>query len=69
MKVAAQKVIKAHKDYHTLTKIIRQNPGVHFREQLRASGLGYGTLERRLALLERLGLLRAHRAGRFYTIL
>jgi predicted transcriptional regulator len=65
MKVAAQKVIKARKDYHTLTKIIRQNPGVHFSELLRASGLGYGTLERQLALLERLGLLRAHRSDGF----
>jgi predicted transcriptional regulator len=65
MKVAAQKVIKARKDYHTLTKIIRQNPGVHFSELLRASGLGYGTLERQLALLERLGLLRAHKADGF----
>jgi predicted transcriptional regulator len=65
MKVAAQKVVKARKDYHTLIKIVRQNPGVHYRELLRASGLGYGTLERQLALLERLGLLKAHRTGVF----
>lgn len=65
MKVAARKVVKARKDYHTLIKIVRQNPGVHYRELLRASGLGYGTLERQLALLERLGLLRADRAGGF----
>ena len=71
MKVAARKVIKARKDYHTLIKIVRQNPGVHYRELLRASGLGYGTLERQLALLERLGLLKAHREGgftRYYTL-
>ena len=70
MKVAARKVIKARKDYHTLIKIVRQNPGVHFRELLRVSGLGYGTLERRLALLEKLGLLKAQREGgftRYYT--
>jgi predicted transcriptional regulator len=65
MKVAALKVIKARKDYHTLLKLVRQNPGIHYRELLRVSGLGYGTLERQLALLERLGLLRAYRAGGF----
>lgn len=67
MKVAAaaRKVVKAHKDYHTLIKIVRQNPGVHYRELLRASGLGNGTLQHQLALLERLGLLRAHRSGGF----
>ena len=65
MKVAARKVVKARKDYHTLIKIVRQNPGVHYRELLRASGLGYGTIEHHLALLERLGLLRAHRSGGF----
>jgi predicted transcriptional regulator len=72
MKVAAaaRKVVKAHKDYHTLIKIVRQNPGVHYRELLRASGLGYGTLERQLALLERLSLIKAHRVDgftRYYT--
>jgi predicted transcriptional regulator len=65
MTVAARKVIKARKDYHTLIRIVSQNPGVHYRELLRASGLGYGTLERQLALLERLGLLKAHREGGF----
>ena len=65
MQVAARKIVKARKDYHTLIKIVRQNPGIHYRELLRASGLGYGTLERQLALLERLGLLRAHRSGGF----
>jgi predicted transcriptional regulator len=65
MKVAARKIVKARKDYHTLIKIVRQYPGVHYRELLRASGLGYGTLERQLALLERLGLLRARRSGGF----
>jgi predicted transcriptional regulator len=48
-----------------LIRIVRQNPGVHYRELLRASGLGYGTLECHLALLERLGLLKAHREGGF----
>ena len=65
MIVAARKVAKARKDYHTLIKFVRQNPGVHFRELLRASGLGNGTLQHQLALLERLGLLRAHRSGSF----
>jgi predicted transcriptional regulator len=67
MKVAAaaRKVVKAHKDYHSLIKIVRQNPGIHYRGILRASGLGYGTLERQLALLERLGLIKAHRSGGF----
>ena len=65
MKVAARKVIKARKAYHYLLKIVRQNPGVHYRELWRASGLGYGTLERQLALLERIALLRVHRAGGF----
>jgi predicted transcriptional regulator len=65
MKVATRKIVKARKDYHTLIKIVRQNPGIHYRELLRASGLGYGTLERQLVLLERLGLLRADRAGGF----
>jgi len=51
MKVAARKVRKARKDYHTLLKLVRQNPGVHYRELLRVSGLGYGTLERQLALI------------------
>ena len=32
---------------------------------MRLSGLGNGTLERQLAMLERLGLLRAYRAGGF----
>jgi predicted transcriptional regulator len=70
MKVVARNVLKARKDYHTLLKIVRQNAGIHFRELLRSSGLGYGTVERQLALLERLGLLRAHRAGgltRYYN--
>lgn len=65
MKVAARKVIEARKDYHYLLKIVRQNPGVHYRELWRASGLGYGTLEGQLALLERLGLLRVYRTGGF----
>jgi predicted transcriptional regulator len=65
MKVAAQKFIKARKDYHTLLKLVRQNPGVHYRELLRASGLSYGTLERQLALLERLGLLKVYRSSGF----
>jgi predicted transcriptional regulator len=65
MKVAARKIVKARKDYHTLIKIVRQYPGVHYRELLRASGFGYGTLERQLALLERLGLLRARRSCGF----
>jgi predicted transcriptional regulator len=65
MTVAAQKVMKARRDYATLLKFVRQNPGVHYRELWRVSGLGYGTLERQLALLERLGLLRAHRASGF----
>jgi predicted transcriptional regulator len=65
MKVAARKVVKARKDYHTLIKIVRQNPGIHFRELLRASGLGNGTIEHQLALVERLGLLRAHRSSGF----
>jgi hypothetical protein len=40
MKVAARKLVKeAGKDYHILIKIVRQNPGIHFRELLRASGL------------------------------
>ena len=65
MKVAARKIVKARKDYHTLIKIVRQYPGIHYRELLRASGLGYGTLERQLVLLERLGLLRADRTGGF----
>ena len=49
----------------TCLKLVRQNPGVHYRELWRASGLGYGTLERQLALLERLHLLKVHRAGGF----
>jgi predicted transcriptional regulator len=65
MKVAARKIVKARKDYHTLIKIVRLYPGIHYRELLRASGLGYGTIEHHLALLERLGLLRAHRSGGF----
>jgi predicted transcriptional regulator len=65
MKVAARKIVKARKDYHTLIKLVRQNPGIHYRELLRASGLGYGTIEHHLALLERLGLLRVHRTGGF----
>ena len=67
MKVAAaaRKVVKAHKGYHTLIKIVRQNPGIHYRELFRASGLGNGTLQHQLALLERLGLIKAHRSGGF----
>jgi len=65
MKVAARKVIKARKGYHTLLKLVRQNPGIHYRELLRLSGVGYGTLERQLMLLEKLGLLRTYRAGGF----
>ena len=48
-----------------MLKLVRQNPGIHHRELWRVSGLGYGTLERQLALLERFSLLRAHRAGGF----
>src|SRR5215212_5673540 len=70
MKVVARKAIKARKDYHTLIRIVSQNPRVPYRELLRASVLGYGTLERQLALLERLGLIKTHRVGgftRYYT--
>ena len=61
MKVAVRKVVeKAGKDYHRiLIKIVGQNPGIHFRELSRTSGLSIGTLEHQLAVLERLGLLRA----------
>lgn len=48
-----------------MLKFVRQNPGVHYRELWRVSGLGYGTLERQLALLERLSLLRVHRSVGF----
>jgi predicted transcriptional regulator len=65
MKVAARIVIKARKDYHTLLMLVRQNPGIHYRELFRVSGLGYATFERQVALLERLSLLKAHRAGGF----
>jgi predicted transcriptional regulator len=65
MKNAARKVVIARKDYHTLIKFFRQNPAIHFREMLRASGLGNGTLQHQLAQLERLGLLRAQRSGGF----
>jgi DNA-binding IclR family transcriptional regulator len=58
MKVADRKAIKARKDYHPLIRIVRQNPGVPYRELLRASSLGYGTVERQLAVLERLGLIK-----------
>jgi predicted transcriptional regulator len=70
MKVVARKVIKARKDYHTLLKLVRQNPGIHHRELWRVSGLGHGTLERQLALLERFSLLKVHTAGgstRYYN--
>jgi predicted transcriptional regulator len=65
MKVTSRNVNKARNDYRSLLKLVRQNPGIHYREMVRISGLGYGTLERRLALLERLSLIRAHRAGHF----
>ena len=67
MEVAARKVVKeaGKKDYQTLLKLVMENPGIHFRELLRASDLGNGTLERQLALLERLGLLRANRSRGF----
>ena len=65
MKVAARRATKARNYYHTLLNLIRQNPGIHYRELWRVSGLGYGTLERQLAMLERLSLLKAHRAGGF----
>jgi predicted transcriptional regulator len=65
MKVAARKVAKARKEHHTLIKIIKQNPGIHFRELLRASGLGNGTLQYQLALLARVGLLKKYRSGGF----
>src|SRR5215212_6904851 len=67
MKVAARKAIKARKDYHTLIRIVSQNPGLHYRELLRASGLGYGTLERQLALLET--RLNKARIGGFHDII
>jgi predicted transcriptional regulator len=65
MKVAAQKFINAHKDYHTFLKLVGQNPGISYRELFRVSDPGYGTLEGHLALLERLGLLRVQRSGGF----
>jgi predicted transcriptional regulator len=48
-----------------LIKIVRHNPGIHYRELLRMSGLGNGTLQYQLALLERLGILRADRSSGF----
>jgi len=65
MKVASLEVAKARKHYHTLIKIVNQNPGIHFREMLRASGLGDVTLQYQLAQLEKLGLLRIHKASGF----
>jgi len=77
MKVAAWKVVKEEeagkKDYYhhphhdILIRIVRQNPGIHFRELMRASGLGNGTVEYQLARLEKLGLLKAYMSGGGFT--
>jgi predicted transcriptional regulator len=70
MKVATRKVVNTRREYDNLIKIVRQYPGIHFCELLGASGLAYGTLERQLVLLEKLGILRAHRSGgytRYYN--
>ena len=72
MKVAARKRVvkeeagkKDHYHHHNLIKIIRQNPGIHYRELVRASRIGNGTVEYQLARLERRGLLRVNRSGGF----
>lgn len=63
---AVRKVANARKDYDDdLITLVKQNPGTHFRELLRASGIAHGTLQHRLAFLERLGLIRADRSGAY----
>ncbi len=46
-----------------LLEIVQRNPGVHFRELLRATKMGSGTLYYHLSVLEREGLVLAKRDG------
>lgn len=46
-----------------LLEIVQRNPGVHFRELLRATNMGSGTLYYHLSVLEREGLVLATRDG------
>jgi DNA-binding MarR family transcriptional regulator len=46
-----------------LLRLIREHPGIHPRLLCRASGLGWGTVNHHLGMLERMGLVRI-RPGR-----
>jgi predicted transcriptional regulator len=65
MKNTARNVAKARTDSDPLIKMVKQIPGIHFRELLRVSGLANATLQRRLESLEKLGKLSTHRSGSF----
>lgn len=57
-----RKITNARKDYDRLiTAIVKQNPGIRFCELARVSDIAYGTLQHRLALLEKRGLIQADR--------
>jgi predicted transcriptional regulator len=65
MKRTTRNIAKARTGNDSLIKIVRQNPGIHFRGLLRVSGVANATLQRRLASLENLGKLSSHRSGSF----
>ncbi len=44
---------------------VRKNPGIHLRELQRLTGLAMGQLEYHLDLLERVGLVRSRKQGRY----
>lgn len=65
-----RRTAKLPRSYFDLARIVVQNPGIRFRELLRASGLASGTLQHRLGLLEKSEIIRVHRSwgfARYYS--
>ncbi len=44
---------------------VKKNPGIHLRELQRLTGLAMGQLEYHISLLERVGLIRSQKQGRY----
>ena len=55
----------AHPHREMLFNIIKENPGLHFRELQRLSGLATGVLQYHLSYLERKKLIKSVRDGKF----
>lgn len=57
--------VVGHPARRALLQLLEREPGVHLEAAQRALGVGAGTLAHHVGILERAGLLRVQRAGRF----